>query len=289
MRLSLSSRIDEALAPAPRPRRVEGLKPLPFAHRGLHGPGRPENSLAAFRAAIEAGHGVELDVRASRDGHAIVFHDAELDRLTGERGPIAVRTAAELTSIPLRDGDGETIPDLPTALSLIRGRVPLLIEVKAPDPQVGALCLSAFRALDGYLGPVGVMSFNPEVGRWFARHAPRITSGLVVTEAGKRRRGGLRRRLALWRARPDFLAYDIRDLPSPFASRARARGLPVFTWTCRSAADQAKARLHADQIIHELHLAHPEEGLSSAKARLEGSLSFVLRDAASTSLSGSSG
>ena len=251
MRLSLSSRIDEALAPAPRPRRVDGLKPLPFAHRGLHGPGRPENSLAAFRAAIDAGHGIELDVRASRDGQAIVFHDADLDRLTGEHGPVTLRTAAELTTIPLRDG-GETVPDLPTALTMIRGRVPLLIEVKAPEATVGPLCLSVFRALDGYPGPVGVMSFNPEVGRWFARHAPRVTRGLVVTEAGKRRRGRLRRRLALWRATPDFLAYDIRDLPSPFAARARARGLPVFTWTCRSAADQAKARLHADQIIHEL-------------------------------------
>ena len=252
MRLSLSSWIDEALAPAPRTRRIEGLKPLPFAHRGLHGPGRPENSLAAFRAAIDARHGIELDVRVSRDGQAIVFHDAELDRLTDERGPMAVRDAAELTSIALRNGNGEAIPDLPTTLALVRGRVPLLIEVKAPDPQVGGLCLSVFRALDGYPGAVGVMSFNPQVGRWFAQHAPRVTRGLVITEAGKRRRGRLRRRLALWRARPDFLAYDIRDLPSPLATRARARGLPVFTWTCRTAADEAKARLHADQIIHEL-------------------------------------
>jgi glycerophosphoryl diester phosphodiesterase len=96
------------------------------------------------------------------------------------------------------------------------------------------------------------MSFNPEVGRWFARHGPRITRGLVVTEAGSRRRGRLKRRLAFYRARPDFLAYDVRDLPSRFAARARRRGLPVFTWTCRSAQDEARARLHADQIIHEL-------------------------------------
>jgi glycerophosphoryl diester phosphodiesterase len=252
MRLSLSKRIDQALAPAPKPKRIAGLAELPFAHRGLHGPGRPENSLAAFRAAIEAGHGIELDVRSSRDGHAIVFHDADLDRLTEERGPVALRSAAELGSIALRGSGGETIPDLPATLALIRGRVPLLIEVKAPDRHVGPLCLSVFRALDGYRGPVGVMSFNPEVPRWLARHAPRVTRGLVVTEAGKRRRGRLRRRLALWRARPDFLAYDIRDLPSRFAARARARGLPVFTWTCRSAADEATAKLHADQIIHEL-------------------------------------
>lgn len=254
MLLSPSRLLDEGLAPAPNPKRIAGLAALPFAHRGLHGPGRPENSLLAFRAALEAGQGIELDVRASRDGHAIVFHDAELDRLTDERGPVAGRSAAGLTAIPLRDGSGEPIPDLPAALTLIRGRAPLLIEVKAPDPRVAALCLSVFRALDGYRGPVGIMSFNPEVCRWLRAHAPRLTRGLVVTEAGRRRRGRLRRSLALWRARPDFLAYDIRDLPSPLAARARARGLPIFAWTCRSAVDEAKARRFADQIIHELPL-----------------------------------
>ncbi len=252
MRLSPSSLLDDWLAPAPTPKRIERLLPFPYAHRGLHGPERPENSRAAFSAAIEAGHGIELDVRISREGHAIVFHDAELDRLTGARGPVAERSAAELGGTALTGGAGETIPTLPDVLGLIAGRVPLLIEVKAPDARVAPLCLAVFRALDGYPGPVGVMSFNPEVGRWFAHHGPRITRGLVVTEAGKRRRGRLKRRLALYRARPDFLAYDIRDLPSRFAASARARGLPVFTWTCRSAQDEARARLHADQIIHEL-------------------------------------
>lgn len=235
------------------------LAALPFAHRGLHGPGTPENSLAAFRAAIEAGHGIELDVRASRDGQAIVFHDAELDRLTERTGEVALLAATELMAVPLRDGGGQTIPDLPAALALIGGRAPLLIELKVPDVHVGSLCLCVLRALDAYRGPVGVMSFNPQVSRWFVRYAPHIMRGLVVTEAGEPRRNRLRRQLSLWRARPDFLAYDIRDLPSRFADRARARGLPIFTWTCRSVADEARARIHADQIIHELaQAAHPE-------------------------------
>jgi glycerophosphoryl diester phosphodiesterase len=251
MRLSLFGRVDDWLAPAPAPRRVETLKALPFAHRGLHGPDRPENSRAAFRAALDAGHGIELDVRLSRDGHAMVFHDAELSRLTGEHGALAERSAAELAGIALKGGAGETIPSLPDVLALIAGRAPLLIELKAPDARVALLCLSVFRALDGYRGPVGVMSFNPEVGRWFARHGPRVTRGLVVTEAGRRRRGAWKRRLALYRARPDFLAYDVRDLPSRFAADARRRGLPVFTWTCRSAEDEARAKANADQVIHE--------------------------------------
>jgi glycerophosphoryl diester phosphodiesterase len=243
--------VDRALAPAPNPKRIAALVPLPLAHRGLHGAGRIENSRAAFVEAIGEGHGIELDVQASRDGDAFVFHDYELDRLTGEQGALAERSTAELKRIRLTGSD-ETIPTLTDALQLIAGQVPLLIEVKAPDRKVGALCLSVLRALDGYRGPVGVMSFNPEVGRWFSIHGPRITRGLVVTEQDKQRlRGAARRRLALWRARPDFLAYDIRDLPSRMSIRARGRGIPVFTWTCRSDDERARAAQHADQIIYE--------------------------------------
>jgi glycerophosphoryl diester phosphodiesterase len=114
------------------------------------------------------------------------------------------------------------------------------------------LCGAVRRALEGYRGKVGVMSFNPEVGRWFARHARHIARGLVVTEAGKKGwRGRLARRLFLWRARPDFLAYDIRDLPASFATRQRARGLPILTWTVRTPDERARASAHADQIIYE--------------------------------------
>jgi glycerophosphoryl diester phosphodiesterase len=227
------------------------LTASPFAHRGLHGRGRIENSRAAFAAAIAKGHGIELDVQASSDGHAFVFHDYELDRLTEETGCVADRTAAELKRICLRDS-AETIPPLTEILDLIGSQVPVLIEVKAPDRNVTALCLSVMRALEGYRGPVGVMSFNPEVPRWFGLHAPRVTRGLVVTESDKGRlRGWVERRFALWRARPDFLAYDVRDFPSRFATLARRRGLPVFTWTVRNARQAKIGRTNADQIIYE--------------------------------------
>jgi glycerophosphoryl diester phosphodiesterase len=109
------------------------------------------------------------------------------------------------------------------------------------------------RALKSYQEPVAVMSFNPEAGAWFASRAPQITRGLVLTEHGKRgARGRFERRLALWRARPDFLACDIRDLPSRFASAQRSQGLPVLTWTVRNRRQEEAAAAYADQIIHEL-------------------------------------
>ena len=250
MQLSPLGLVDDLFAAAPDPRRVERLIPTPFAHRGLHGRGRVENSRSAFEAAIARGHGIELDVQASRDGYAMVFHDHELDRLTDEAGPVAHRTSEELQRIKLK-GSHDSIPSLHDVLRLIAGRVPLLIEIKAPDREVAALCLSVLRELGGYRAPVGVMSFHPEVSRWFSLHGPRVTRGLVVTEAGRRWRGAIERRLALWRARPDFLAYDVRDLPSRFAARARRRGIPVFTWTCRSPDQVKRAKANADQIIYE--------------------------------------
>jgi glycerophosphoryl diester phosphodiesterase len=251
MRSSPSALPDRLLAPPPAAKRVAFLSAQPFAHRGLHGVGRVENSRAAFVAAIAEGHGIECDVQVSRDAEIFVFHDYELDRLTGSSGPVAARPAASLAAIPLK-GTTETLPRLDEMLALVAGRVSLLIEVKAKDRHVGGLCLAVRRALEGYRGAVAVMSFNPQVPRWFALHAPKIVRGLVVTEEGKRDlRGRFERHLSLWRARPDFLAYDIRDLPSRFAAAQRSRGMPVLTWTVRGAAAEATAHAHADQIIYE--------------------------------------
>ena len=96
------------------------------------------------------------------------------------------------------------------------------------------------------------MSFDPRVSHWFRRHAPERVRGLVVTEENARDwRGALRRRLALWRAAPDFLAYDVRDLPSRFAAAQRTRGLPLLTWTVKTPMQRQIAAAHADAPIAE--------------------------------------
>lgn len=225
---------------------LAALGATPFAHRGLHASGRVENSRAAFEAALARGFGIELDVQLSRDGEAMVFHDYELDRLTGATGAVASRTAAELGGIRLRGSD-ETIPTLRQALEVIAA-APLLIEVKAPERHVQPLCRAVSDALAHHSGPVGVMSFNPEAARRFKGPL----RGLVISEQDKQSwRGRVERRLALWRVHPDFLAYDIRDLPSDFAALARFDGTPVYTWTVRTEEERARAAEHADQIIFE--------------------------------------
>jgi glycerophosphoryl diester phosphodiesterase len=232
---------------APPESRIAFLKNQPFAHGGAV----IENSRAAYLAAIALGHGIETDVQAARDGEAMVFHDATLDRLTDAQGELAARTPEELAKIRLK-GTTETIPQLPEMLALVASKVPLMIEIKAKSARVAPLCLSVRRALEGYTGPVAIMSFNPLVGAWFREHAPRIVRGLVASEENKRNlKGAFARWSAMATAKPDFLAYDVRDLPSRFASAARARGVPVLTWTVRDADAERRAFAYADEAIYE--------------------------------------
>ena len=246
--------LDRWRAPPPRPDKVAWLGQWEYAHRGLHSAGVPENSPSAFAAAKARGLGIECDVQRSRDGQAAVFHDAALDRLTGEHGLLAARTAAELGQIVLT-GSSDTIPTLRQLLEQLGGAVPVLIEIKSQrddGTRISTLCLAVRRALEGYLGPHAVMSFDPRVIHWFAVHSALTVRGLVVTEEhGKTVLGMAKRRLALWHARPDFLAYDIRDLPSRFAAAQRQRGLPVLTWTVRDTELRTRAARYADAPIAE--------------------------------------
>ena len=244
--------IDRWLVPAPRGGRCDWLTRHIYAHRGRHGRGAVENSPTAFAAAIEAGLGIECDVQRSRDGQAVVFHDETLDRLTDRQGLLADQTAAELTRIGL-GGGADTIPSLRRLLDQVAGRVPLLVEIKiARGGRVAPLCLAVRRAMEGYGGPIAVMSFDPAVSAWFARYSPHVVRGLVMTEAGWRTLGAkARRHLALWRARPDFLAYDIDDLAGTFAQGQKRRGIPVLTWTVDSAERAKRAAARADAPIAE--------------------------------------
>lgn len=256
MRLSLFDRIkiglDDWLAPAPDPARIAFLKGQPYAHRGLHGNGILENSPAAFDAAIAQGHGIELDVQAAEDGTAFTFHDYDLERLTGQQGKLANMRASDIDQVQLRDGHGK-IPRLRETLSQIAGQVPVLIELKSSDIRVGPLCLSVRRALEGYRGQAAIMSFNPLVSAWFRKNAEHIVRGLVITEEnGKNLKGRYQRHQSLWTAKPEFLAYDVRDFPSSFAASSRARGLPVVTWTVRTAEQERIAAQYADEPVYEM-------------------------------------
>lgn len=252
MPLSLFGLIDRWLAPAPDPGKVAWIARHVFAHRGLHAESRIENSTSAFEAAIDQGFGIECDVQRSRDGEAVVFHDWDLDRLTDRYGQVRKLSARELSAITLKNSE-DCIQTLSQFLDQVAGRVPILIEVKSrSDLAVPELCCAVRLALETYGGLHAVMSFDPRVSRWFARNSPETVRGLVVTEEGEAGWfGTARRHLSFWHAAPDFLAYDIRDLPSDFAGIQRARGFPVTTWTVRTPELRRRAATHADAAIAE--------------------------------------
>jgi glycerophosphoryl diester phosphodiesterase len=235
------------------PRDLAFLKERPFAHRGLHAPGGPpENSFAAFEAAIVAGYGIELDVRLTADKGAVVFHDPELPRLANAAGRIADLTTGELAAYRLAGCD-EPIRTLREAIEFIGGRTPTLIEVKSPGRRGGtSLCRAIRRAIEGANGWTAVMSFDPRVVRWFREHSRLTVRGLVLSEADDSGLvGWAKRRLAIRAAHPHFLAYDIGSLPSSIGERFRATGRPLLTWTVRDDGERARAAAYADQIIFE--------------------------------------
>jgi glycerophosphoryl diester phosphodiesterase len=230
-----------------------------IAHRGLWMPGgAPENSLAAFQAACAGGYGIELDVRLSADGEAMVFHDERLERLTGAEGRLSDHTAADLGKLKL-SGTDEAIPTLAEALVEVGHRAMVLIEVKTAFGEVGDLEKRVSEVLLDHNGPTAVIGFNPYSHAWFAQHHPQILRGLDSyawrDAAADKLAPDQRRAFAALEqveiAKPDFLALGMDILPSPHADTLRAKGMPVLAWTVRSPADWERVSGHCDNFIFE--------------------------------------
>ncbi len=223
-----------------------------FAHRGLHGPGVPENSLAAAHDAIARGMGIECDIQMSADGVPLVFHDWDLARLTGNEGLVGVHPAGAMDDLTLLD-TGQHVPRLDLFLATIAGRVPLLIEIKStPGYDVERSCRAVAEAITAYSGAMAVMSFDPRVPSWFAENAADTVRGLVGTDSYENGFEGVwRLPEALAAAQPDFLAIDVRDLTRPEAAAWRAGGRPLLTWTVRSPETRATGLALADALIAE--------------------------------------
>lgn len=238
------------------------LTARPIAHRALHdaAAGVVENMPAAVDAAIAANYAIEVDAQMSADGEAVVFHDDMLDRLTLAEGPVSALTTRALVDIPFR-GTSERMMTLPQLLERVRGRVPLVIELKSHFDGDTAVAVRACALVGAYAGPAALMSFDPELVVAVRRLAPHIPRGITMERRyddpewsplsgwTKFAWGNL---LHFPRSRPDFLAHYVKELPAPAPSLARRIfGCPILTWTVRSEADRATAARHANQMIFE--------------------------------------
>jgi glycerophosphoryl diester phosphodiesterase len=238
---------------------LDWLTARPIAHRGLHGPGAVENTSTAFQAAIAAGYAIETDLQITADGEAVVHHDAKLGRLTEGSGALADMTAAELKRVRFKD-TADQIITLAELLDLVAGRVTLVIELKSLGDGDDRLPRRAAQVLGGYTGSAALMSFDPFQVAAVRQASPARTRGLIAERAHGHAGEGFStrwRRAAnylanLARARPQFLAYSIKDLPAlpPLVARYVLRR-PVLTWTVRTEAERATAAKWADQVIFE--------------------------------------
>ena len=240
---------------------LEWLAARPVAHRGLHdaAAGVIENTPSAFAAAAAANYAIECDVQVTADGEAMVHHDDALGRLTEGNAALATMTAAELRRVAFKATSDHMI-SLGELCDLVAARVTLVIELKSGRAGDTRLPDRAAAVLSGYKGPAALMSFDPAQIACVRNRAPHLTRGLVAESAPAKLGGNLlaRTQLALaygrdaLAARPQFIAYSVKDLPAALPLLGRyLRGMPLLTWTVRSDADRQSAARWADQMIFE--------------------------------------
>ena len=208
-----------------------------FAHRGLHKKDKtiPENSLAAFERASSYGYGIELDVQLSKDGQVVVFHDDTLNRVCGVDSRVDEKTYDELSKISLC-GTTQTIPLFSEVLKTVRGRGPLIVELKN-GKRNEELCEKTYALLSKYSGEYCIESFNPFIVRWFKKNAPEVIRGQLANppkdyngEVGPLTAVILGNCLLNFLSRPQFIAYKI--TPQPFTVKlCEALGAMKVAWT----------------------------------------------------------
>ena len=200
-----------------RRKRMSPFEKTYIAHRGLfdNAAGIPESSIAAFKNAIANGYGIELDVQLTKDGLPVVFHDASLKRMCGDRRKVGDLTYARLRELRLL-GTDERIPLFSEALDTVGGRVPLIVEVKADGDRKNAPRLTA-DMLRKYRGVYCVESFDPFALKYFRRNAPKVLRGQLSRNY---RRGGrlgcfagffMSNLLVNFIGKPDFISYKFND------------------------------------------------------------------------------
>lgn len=259
--------LDRVMTRAAPPTEKTWLTDYQYAHRGLHNERYPENSLPAFANAVKHGFAIELDVHRTKDGVIVVFHDSNLKRMTGVDGKIRDYTFAELRELRL-NGTQYKIPTLRETLLLIKGQVPLLIEIKRKG-FAGDLERELYGMMEEYGGKYAIQSFSPFSVRWFKKNAPNVYRGqlscnfslckdnfpagmdcvlrfilskllLVVQRLGVN-----------FICRPNFISYECQKVDSRLIRRLRRSGAPIFAWTVRTREEYERAKQYTDSIIFE--------------------------------------
>ena len=228
---------------------VNWIKKIPIAHRGLHSPDKGifENTLSAALAAKEAGYAIEIDLQPSADGIPMVFHDYQLKRMTGHDGKTRELDLESLRQLKIA-GTKDHIPTLREFLDLVRGQVPIVLELKGLPGMDDGFVDAVARELAHYDGDVAIMSFHHHILRDARALHPGIALGLTAEgdDSAYEQHSQI-----VKETEPDFISYELANLNCRFVSEFTASGKPAICWTVRSAEDAAHADKHVDQITFE--------------------------------------
>ncbi len=246
-----------------RRRDTSPFQNLQYAHRGLHSGNSlvPENSLAAFRRAREAGYAVELDVQFTADRQVVVFHDSTLKRMCGVDSRVDALTYAQLQQYTLLGSD-QRIPLLSEVLEVLED-TPVLCEFKSQRSFTDtSLCAAAWPLLQAHKGPVCIESFNPLMVRWFRQNQPQVIRGILSMKFGKSPKEVtplqgylLTALLTNFLTKPDFIAYQHTDSHLfPFRVCRYLFRATTIAWTIRNPEEQAAAGADFDTFIFEGYL-----------------------------------
>ena len=230
-----------------------------FAHRGLHGDGVPENSMEAFRLALEGGYGIELDVHLMADGNLAVIHDASLKRTAGADVKIEDLTLADLDGYRL-EGTQERIPLFKDVLALYEGKAPMIIELKAHGGNHGPLADAVCGMLEDYKGDYCLESFDPRVIHWLRRNRPCKCRGQLAENFFRSPDSKLAaplkfimtHQLVNFLVVPDFVAYKFADRRHLGIWLSRHLwGAQGVTWTIKTREDYDTAKKEGWLVIFE--------------------------------------
>ena len=241
------------------------LRRWSYAHRGLHSEGVPENSMAAFEAARNAGYGVELDVHLLADGNLAVIHDSDLERVTGLPGKIE-----DLTTRQLRDcllcGTQEIIPEFAHVLELFNGEAPLIVELKPAKGNHARLAEAVCEMMKDYPGPYCLESFDPRCILWLKKHRPELIRGQLSEDYFAKGRPKIplilkwimTENLGNFITKPDFVAYRYADRICTLSNFFCLKRMTCVSWTVTSQEEYDTAVREGWIPIFECFLPDPE-------------------------------
>lgn len=235
---------------------ISWIREIPIAHRGLDNGDTPENSMEAFKKAIEKGYAIELDVQLTKDKELIVFHDSNLERLTKDKRDVADVTYDEINSLKL-ENTNETIPTLKDVLKLVDNKVPLLIEIKTGN-NAKEIAESTYNIVKDYNGIYAIESFDPFILEWFKNNAKQVircqlSGGFKWKENDNLKwyeKFLLRNLLLNFKSRPHAIAYELKDIDNLSVKLLKGK-YPIISWPITDEEDMKKGYEKSDNIIFD--------------------------------------